>query len=340
MAYETGGGGEGFMYRNSITCLPASRVFRTSRSTAKPIISGVQTAIVTGPPGEEIYPDEFGRVKCQFHWDRYGQKDDKSSCWIRVSQLHAGVGFGAISLPRIGEEVVVSFLEGDPDRPLITGRVYHAQNMPPYGLPDAKNISGVKTNSTKGGGGYNEFKMDDTKDKELVTFHAQKDLDSTIEHNETRLVRTGTQAVTVKGDTSLNVQKGQRIVKVEDNTYDLAAKKAVKIFAETEGVMITGDGKGVNITGTSKGVAITGKPNFDMFGSASASLKSPKIEVGDQVIKVNGTEISVVGKTSITLSVGSNGIKIDNSGVAINGTMIKSVAMGTHDIKGALVKIN
>ena len=339
MSYETGVE-TSFMYRNSISCMPSSRVFRTSRSTAKPIISGVQTAVVTGPPSEEIYPDKFGRVKCQFHWDRYGQKDDKSSCWIRVSQLHAGAGFGAISLPRIGEEVVVSFLEGDPDRPLITGRVYHAQNMPPYGLPDSKNISGVKTNSTKGGGGYNELKMDDTKDKELVTFHAQKDLDSTIEHNETRLVRTGTQAVTVKGDTSLTVQKGQRIVRVQDNTYDLAAKKAVKVFGETEGVMITGDGKGVNITGTSKGVSITGKPNFDMFGSASASLKSPKIEVGDQVIKVNGTEISVVGKMSITLSVGSNGIKIDNTGVAINGTMIKSVAMGTHDIKGALVKIN
>ncbi|MEL6106325.1 MAG: type VI secretion system tip protein VgrG [Planctomycetota bacterium] len=339
MAYESGGDSL-FHYRNSLTCLPSSRVYRTARNTSKPVISGIQTAVVTGPPSEEIYPDEFGRVKCQFHWDRYGEKNENSSCWIRVSQSHAGVGFGSISIPRIGEEVVVSFLEGDPDRPLITGRVYHAQNMPPYSLPEAKNICGVKTNSTKGGGGFNEFKMDDTKDKELVTFHAQKDLDSTVEHNETRLVRTGTQSVTVKGDTSLTVQKGQRSVRVLDNTYDLAAKKAVKVFGETEGVMVTGDGKGVNITGTAKGVVVTGKPNVDLFGSEKMSLKSPLVEVGDKVIKVNGTEISIVGKTSITLTVGSNGIKIDNMGVSVNGTMIKSVATGTHDIKGALVKIN
>jgi type VI secretion system secreted protein VgrG len=124
MGYETGAE-SGLDYGNRFTCLPEEVVARPSRRSAKPIVHGVQTAVVVGPPGEEIYPDKYGRVKVQFHWDREGQQDENSSCWVRVSQTHAGPGFGAINIPRIGEEVIVSFLEGDPDRPIITGRVYH-----------------------------------------------------------------------------------------------------------------------------------------------------------------------------------------------------------------------
>ena len=181
-AYETGGEAEGG-YRNSFSCVPDSVTFRPARVTRKPFVQGVQTAVVVGPGGEEIFPDEFGRVKVQFHWDREGKQDENSSCWIRVSQVHAGKGFGGIDIPRIGEEVIVSFEEGDPDRPIITGRVYHAENMPPFGLPGAKNISGLKSNSTKGGGGYNEYVMDDTKANELIREHGQYDKDSTIEHD-------------------------------------------------------------------------------------------------------------------------------------------------------------
>ena len=189
MAYETGGD-SGFIYKNSLSCLPSSRVFRTTRSTAKPIISGVQTAIVTGPAGEEIYPDEFGRVKCQFHWDRYGEKDDKSSCWIRVSQVHAGSGFGGIDIPRIDQEVVVSFLEGDPDRPLITGRVYHAQNMPPWELPANKTQSGYLSRSTKSGGkdNANAIRFEDLKGEEQLWIHAEKNQDIEVENDETHWV--------------------------------------------------------------------------------------------------------------------------------------------------------
>lgn len=181
LGYETGGSVD-TDYSNSFTCIPDSVSFRPARLTPKPFVQGVQTAVVVGPAGEEIYVDEFGRVKVQFHWDREGKKDENTSCWMRVSQSHAGPSFGSIIIPRMGEEVIVSFMEGDPDRPIITGRVYHAENMPPFGLPDAKVISGMKSKTYKGEG-YNEYVMDDTPGNELIREHGQFDKDSTIQND-------------------------------------------------------------------------------------------------------------------------------------------------------------
>lgn len=130
LAYETGSGSSGQDYSNSFTCIPENVLFRPARKTPRPIVSGIQTAIVVGPKGEEIYTDSSGRVKVQFHWDREGKKDDKSSCWIRTSQSIAGRQWGFMAIPRIGQEVVIDFLEGDPDRPLIVGSVYNANQMP------------------------------------------------------------------------------------------------------------------------------------------------------------------------------------------------------------------
>ena len=141
--------------------------------------------MVVGPAGEEIYPDKYGRVKVQFYWDREGKRDDKSSCWIRCAQGIAGKNWGAMLIPRIGQEVVVSFLEGNPDRPIITGVVYNADQMPPYPLPDKKTQSGIKTNSSKGGGGSNEIRLDDNKGKEQIFIHAQKNQDEEVENDET-----------------------------------------------------------------------------------------------------------------------------------------------------------
>jgi len=160
---EAGGEGDDGTYSNTFSCIPFDTPFRPVLDTPKPIIAGSQTAIVVGPAGEEIYPDEHGRVKVQFHWDREGKFDDKSSCWIRVSQSIAGSGWGAIHLPRVGQEVIVDFLEGDPDRPIVTGRVYHGLNKPPYELPAEKTKSAYKSNSSPGGGGYNEICFEDKK---------------------------------------------------------------------------------------------------------------------------------------------------------------------------------
>ncbi|MGA1870938.1 MAG: type VI secretion system Vgr family protein [bacterium] len=155
-------------YSNQFTCIPFDVPYRPPRTLEKPVVRGNQTAIVVGPSGEEIYTDEHSRVKVQFHWDREGKRDENSSCWIRVSQLWAGAGWGAIHIPRIGQEVIVDFLEGDPDKPLITGYVYNASNMPPYKLPDEKTKSSIKSNTVKGGGSANELLMEDKKEKTRV----------------------------------------------------------------------------------------------------------------------------------------------------------------------------
>ena len=145
-----GASNEGSSYANAFVCIPADVPYRPARITRKPVVEGAQTAIVVGPKGEEIYTDEHGRVKVQFHWDREGEADENSSCWIRASSAWAGAGWGAISIPRIGQEVIVDFLEGDPDRPIITGRVYNGTNRPPYALPDEKTKSTLKIQQLQG----------------------------------------------------------------------------------------------------------------------------------------------------------------------------------------------
>jgi len=167
-------------YSNHFTCIPASVHFRPPRVTPKPFVQGPQTAVVVGVSGEEITVDKYGRVKVQFYWDRLGQKNENSSCWIRVSQPWGGQGWGATWIPRIGQEVVVNFLEGDPDRPLITGRVYNADQVVPYSLPDHQTVSTFMSHSSKGGSGYNEFRFDDKKDNEQIFIKAQKDMDQRV----------------------------------------------------------------------------------------------------------------------------------------------------------------
>ena len=167
----------------SFTGIPADQPFRAPRSTPKPLIQGPQTAIVVGPSGEEIYTDPHGRVKVQFHWDRRSKGNETSSCWIRVAQLWAGKKWGAMFIPRIGQEVIVEFLEADPDRPIVTGRVYNGEEMPPYELPTHKTRSTVKSNSSKGGAGYNEIRIEDKKGSEQVYIHAEKDEDVRVEND-------------------------------------------------------------------------------------------------------------------------------------------------------------
>jgi len=178
-----------FSYSNTFSCVTDETNYRPRRITPKPIIAGPQTAVVVGPAGEEIFTDKFGRVKVQFHWDRLGKKDADSSCWIRVAQTWAGKRWGASFWPRIGQEVVVGFLEGDPDQPIIVGSVYNADQMPPYqgqGLdskhPNDNKLTGVKSNTTKGGVGFNEWRFDDTKGKEQIFIHAERNMDVRVKN--------------------------------------------------------------------------------------------------------------------------------------------------------------
>ncbi|RWO22009.1 type VI secretion system tip protein TssI/VgrG [Mesorhizobium sp.] len=168
---------------------PTALAYRPPRVTTRPIMRGPQTATVVGPSGEEIFTDKYARVKVQFHWDRLGKKDQNSSCFVRVSQTWAGSGWGFIQIPRIGQEVIIDFIEGDPDLPIITGRVYNASQMPPYGLPGNATQSGWKSDSSKGGGGYNELMFEDKAGSELVNFQAQKDHNLLIKNDRTKLVQ-------------------------------------------------------------------------------------------------------------------------------------------------------
>jgi type VI secretion system secreted protein VgrG len=221
-SYITGYGEKEHDYQNHFTCIPASATFRAARITPKPLIQGSQTAVVVGPGGEEIYPDKYGRVKVQFHWDREGKKDEKSSCWIRCAQPIAGKSWGAIFIPRIGQEVVVSFLEGDPDRPLITGVVYNAENMPPYGLPENKTQSGFKSRSSKGGGGddFNELRFEDKKGEEQVYFHAQKDFKRHVEHDDELKVENH-QEITIHGNRTEKVETGNEKVTIQQGNREI-----------------------------------------------------------------------------------------------------------------------
>ena len=187
--YRSGVDTEGENFQVVLGLAPTALPYRPPRITPRPIMRGPQTATVVGPSGEEIFTDEYARVKVQFHWDRLGKKDQNSSCFVRVSQSWAGSGWGFIQIPRIGQEVIVDFIEGDPDLPIITGRVYNASQMPPYGLPGEATKSGWKSNSSKGGGGYNELMFEDKAGSELVNFQAQKDHKLLVKNDREKLVQ-------------------------------------------------------------------------------------------------------------------------------------------------------
>ena len=192
-------------YDNRFTCLVDSVQFRPARTTPWPVISGVQTAVVVGPAGDEIYTDKYGQVKVQFHWDREGKRDENSSCWIRVSQMWAGKGWGSVSTPRIGHEVIVDFLEGDPDQPIIMGSVHNADNAPPHtGV-----VSGLKSNTHKGSGN-NAMTMDDTAGKEKITIHGQYRHGTTVLHDQTTTVKNN-RSTTVVVDDTLNVDANRTV---------------------------------------------------------------------------------------------------------------------------------
>ncbi|QOH69800.1 type VI secretion system tip protein TssI/VgrG [Pseudomonas juntendi] len=243
-------------YRNSFSCIRRKIPFRPALRTPRAGISGPQTAIVVGPHGEEIYTDELGRVKLQFHWDRNGEFNDQSSCWVRVTQSGASGGFGSIQIPRVGDEVVVVFLDGNPDRPLIMGSLYNSTNTPPWALPANKTQSGFLTRSMKGDGGTaNFFRFEDKAGAEQIIMHAERNMDTEIELDETHDVgnnRTitvgGTHTETVKKDTVVQVTEGSYTLQVDNQFIQVAAKQHI--------ILQVGDS---SITLTPEGIEIKGK---------------------------------------------------------------------------------
>ncbi|HEY7389066.1 MAG TPA: type VI secretion system tip protein TssI/VgrG [Bryobacteraceae bacterium] len=219
---------ENNLYTNSFEAISSSTVFRPPRVTPRPIIHGSQTATVVGKAGEEIWTDQYGRIVVQFHWDQLGQNDEKSSCWIRVAQGWAGKQWGSIFLPRIGQEVVVSFLEGNPDRPLVTGCVYNATQTVPYTLPDEQTKSTIKTNSSKGGSGFNELRFEDKAGSEEIFIQAQKDMNVTILNNQMVTVAMN-ETRSVKGNRTVTVAANMTHTDSGDFTHTVAGNYALKV---------------------------------------------------------------------------------------------------------------
>ncbi|MFW6161643.1 MAG: type VI secretion system Vgr family protein [Planctomycetota bacterium] len=237
-AYDSAGNptGRGPLCLCSFSAIPAGEQYRAPRLTPKPVVEGCQTAIVVGPKGEEIHTDKYGRVKVQFHWDRRSEADETSSCWIRVTQNWAGKKWGAIHVPRIGQEVIVDFLEGDPDRPIITGTVYNGAEMPPYKLPKEKTRSGTKTNSSKGGGGYNEFSMDDTKGKEQIRVHAEKDKDERVKNDSREWIGRDRHLI-IKRHQHEKIEENKNLHVVGDHSEKIEGKRSLEVDQD-EGVKI------------------------------------------------------------------------------------------------------
>lgn len=349
-------------YHNDFSALPVDAPLRPEQLTPRPVVEGPQTAVVVGDSGEEIFTDKHGRVKVQFHWDRLGKKNEDSSCWVRVSQGWAGKGFGMVFLPRVGQEVIVDFLEGDPDQPILTGAVYNAHQTFPYELPGQRTKSTIKTSTYKGTG-FNELRFEDKPDQEEVFIHAQKDFNEVVEHNHSTSVKadqsnsvSGKQTVTVKKDRTLTVEEGKYDTHVNtgsystqvkqavsftstDSTFGIKAKAAVSLESETStfGAKSKTD---ASVESTTAAVTIKAATHLGGEAGSKATLKAPDIQIGDAKIDVNGTTIKITGSTNITLAVGGSSIKLEPSGITISGPKITSAATGPHEITGALVKIN
>ncbi|WP_084162253.1 type VI secretion system Vgr family protein [Methylocaldum szegediense] len=308
--FTVAGGSTGDIYRCTFTAIASEHPYRSPRVTPKPIVQGPQTAIVTGKAGEEIWTDEHGRVKVQFHWDREGKRDENSSCWVRVSHPWAGKGWGAVSIPRIGQEVIVDFLEGDPDRPIITGRVYNGEAMPPYPLPGAAVISGIKSNTHKGQG-YNEISMDDTAGKEQVTIHAQYDMNTTVEHDQITAVKNNrTTTVTVDDTLTVDANRTMHIKGQLSETVDAGHLLTVK-GGLTEDIT---DGRTITVTGPID-QSSTSTTDLHAVGAGTyTSDTSLRFAVAGSMIEIT--------PQAITISMGASTIKIDPTGVSITAPKI------------------
>jgi type VI secretion system secreted protein VgrG len=359
---SAGAAPEGPVFQCSLTAMDAQTPFRPPRTTPKPIVQGPQTAIVVGKAGEEIWTDQYGRVKVQFHWDRYGKSDENSSCWVRVSHPWAGKNWGAVAIPRIGQEVIMEFLEGDPDQPIITGRVYNGDQMPPYGLPAGAVVSGIKSNSTKGGGGYNEYVMDDTKGNELIREHGQFDKDSTIEndlrehvlHDRSRDV-TNNETVQVGNDRSKSIGHDEqtsvgrhRTESVGDNETISIGKNRTESVGEDETISI-GDnrtesvGKDETVTVGANRTENVGKDETVQIGEDRAHSvgKNDTLSVGKNLAIVAGDEIVIkTGSASITMQ--KNGdIMIRGKNISVQGSgKVNVKASSDITMKGSKIKQN
>ncbi|MCA5774801.1 type VI secretion system Vgr family protein, partial [Salmonella enterica] len=288
-----------FTFSTRFELHPTREVFRPQRTVSKPHTKGPQSAIVTGPAGQEIWTDQYGRVKVQFGWDRYGKMDENSSCWIRVSYPWAGKGFGMIQIPRIGQEVLVDFKNGDPDLPIIVGRTYNQDTMPPWGLPGAATQSGIFSHSLYGGPtNGNMLRFDDKTGAEEVKFHAEKDLNTTVKNNETHTVNAdrtktiihneitkvhidrtedifGKHTETIKGNRNVKVTKGDQLLTVEKGIREVTVKTGTSTETVEKDISITSISGAIHLTAKTQITLTVGKSSLTMNSDGTITLNGP-----------------------------------------------------------------
>ncbi|SDZ72381.1 type VI secretion system secreted protein VgrG [Variovorax sp. YR266] len=318
-----------FESRVDFEVIPTSKVFRAPvPPSPRPRTTGPQTAIVTGPAGREIWTDEYGRVKLSFHWNRYCTKDENSSCWVRVSSPWAGTNFGGIQIPRIGQEVIVDFENGDPDRPIVTGRVYNADNMPPWELPANATQSGLLTRSSEGGNdsNANALRFEDKKGQEQVWLHAERNQDIEVEHDETHWVGHD-RSKTVDHDQSERIGNNKSIVVGANHDEEIGENKTLTVKQNmSRNVLLSSSEKVGLIKNTVVGVAqnsLVGVERIDVVG------KQYDLKVGDEYNISAGSDIlhysksnSTYGTEKILLSGPGGFIQIDDKGIVINAKHI------------------
>lgn len=307
----------GLGYGNRIVCIPAKTDFRPARTTPKPSVQGLESAVVVGADGkpdgrdkDAVHTDKYGRVKVKFHWDR---AEKSESCWVRTSQSWAGSGWGTMFLPRVGQEVVVSFLGGDPDRPVVTGSVYNAERMPAYGLPDDSSQSGIKSRSWPQGESdmFNELRFDDKKDKESVYFQAQKDFSRLVKHDDSLKVENN-RTVEIKKDVNSTISEGNESHTLKEGNRSVTLDKGNDTLKLQAGnLSVTLD-----------------KGNYKL-----------ELPLGDAATKLSAGKCTTEAGESIELKVGGNSIKIDQTGITIKGIQIKIQADAMVQVKGPMSQI-
>ena len=346
--FVSGGSASGLFYSNSFTCIPLKLPYRPPSRTPKPFIAGVQNALVTGPSGKEVFTDKFGRIKVQFYWDREGKNDENSSCWIRVAQSFAGKRWGGSFWPRLGQEVLVAFVEGNPDEPIIVGSVYNAEQTPPYlgdGL-DSKhkndpNVSGVKSNTTLGGSGFNEFRFDDTKDKEQIFLHAERNLEMTTKKDS--LARTYGSRHEIIGQEKDGSKSGDQLEMVYHDKQIKVHHDHVEQVGNNMQLLVGGvdSGEGnqdIVINGTKKEsigkddhLHVKGNRNEKIDADQSLNVGGSQqekigmnhaVDAGMEIHLKAGMTAVIEAGVQLTLKVGGNFIDISPVGVSIQGTMV------------------
>lgn len=327
--------GGGAAFTCSFRGTESKRPWRPARTTPKPVIQGPQTAMVVGPSGEEIYTDEHGRVKVQFHWDREGKKDENSSCWIRVSQAWAGKNWGFVMLPRIGHEVIVEFMEGDPDRPIVTGRVYNGENVPPYSLPSNMTQSGVISRSSKGGNqdNFNEIRFEDLKGSEHVYIHAEKDETIVVENDKSEEVGHD-EMIKIKNDRTETVS-GNEDISVKKNRTDTVDKDETRSVGKNRKRDV-GKDETVSI-GENRSVSVGKDESRSIAKNQTISVgETLKITVGkDESIDV-AKKLVITAGDEIVIKTGSAQIQMKKDGtIVLKGKDVKVDASGKINLKAS-----